>query len=106
MIPAEFLLLDEAQDTNCVLEKVFTAQRDHAQLIMVGDSAQAIYGWRGAYDVMTDFDGVQPDDWDGPLHAGGRAGRPVGQAGRTPDAGLPTTRSWRPGAWARGMRTC
>ncbi|GHE33858.1 UvrD-helicase domain-containing protein [Streptomyces capitiformicae] len=59
VIPADFLLLDEAQDTNRVLEKVFTAQRDHAQLIMVGDSAQAIYGWRGAYDVMTDFDGVQ-----------------------------------------------
>ncbi|MEV1085636.1 UvrD-helicase domain-containing protein [Streptomyces sp. NPDC050211] len=59
VIRADFLLLEEGQDTNHVLEKVFTAQRDHAQLIMVGDSAQAIYGWRGAYDVMTDFDGVQ-----------------------------------------------
>jgi hypothetical protein len=26
---------------------------------MVGDSGQAIYGWRGARDVMTGFDGVQ-----------------------------------------------
>ena len=51
-----FLLLDEAQDTNPVLEKVFTAQRGHAQLVMVGDSAQAIYGWRGARDVMSRFD--------------------------------------------------
>lgn len=55
-IDADFLFLDEAQDTNPVLEQVFNAQRDHAQLVMVGDSAQAIYGWRGARDVMTDFD--------------------------------------------------
>lgn len=54
----EFLLLDEAQDTNPVVEQVFTAQRGHAQLVMVGDSAQAIYGWRGARDVMTDFPGT------------------------------------------------
>jgi hypothetical protein len=54
-IEADFLFLDEAQDTNPVLEKVFAAQRDHAQLVMVGDSAQAIYGWRGARDVMTGF---------------------------------------------------
>ncbi|MER6077352.1 UvrD-helicase domain-containing protein [Streptomyces sp. NPDC001833] len=57
-IEAGFLLLDEAQDTNPVLEQVFTAQRDHAQLVMVGDSAQAIYGWRGAQDVLSRFDGV------------------------------------------------
>ncbi|MGW7406823.1 UvrD-helicase domain-containing protein [Streptomyces sp. NPDC054833] len=55
-IEADFLFLDEAQDTNPVLERVFAAQRGHAQLVMVGDSAQAIYGWRGARDVMTGFD--------------------------------------------------
>ncbi|MEU6332011.1 UvrD-helicase domain-containing protein [Streptomyces sp. NPDC047049] len=59
VIRADFLLLDEAQDTNPVVEEVFTAQRDHAQLVMVGDSAQAIYGWRGARDVMTGFEGHQ-----------------------------------------------
>ncbi|OKI08330.1 DNA helicase [Streptomyces sp. CB02923] len=58
-ITADFLLLDEAQDTNPVVEQVFAAQRGHAQLVMVGDSAQAIYGWRGARDVMSDFDGRQ-----------------------------------------------
>ncbi|MER7111139.1 UvrD-helicase domain-containing protein [Streptomyces sp. NPDC000229] len=58
-IPGDYLLLDEAQDTNPVLEEVFNAQRSHAQLIMVGDSAQAIYGWRGARDVMKNFDGQQ-----------------------------------------------
>ncbi|MFJ6726654.1 UvrD-helicase domain-containing protein [Streptomyces sp. NPDC091281] len=57
-IEADFLMLDEAQDTNPVLEQVFASQRDHAQLVMVGDSAQAIYGWRGARDVMSRFDGV------------------------------------------------
>ncbi|BBC29674.1 hypothetical protein SGFS_009680 [Streptomyces graminofaciens] len=55
-IEANFLFLDEAQDTNAVLEQVFDARRDHPQLVMVGDSAKAIYGWRGARDVMTDFD--------------------------------------------------
>jgi hypothetical protein len=58
-IHGDYLLLDEAQDTNPVLEEVFNAQRTHAQLVMVGDSAQAIYGWRGARDVMADFDGEQ-----------------------------------------------
>ncbi|MEU5335658.1 UvrD-helicase domain-containing protein [Streptomyces asoensis] len=58
-IHADFLLLDEAQDTNPVVEQIFLAQRDHAQLVMVGDSAQAIYHWRGAKDVMTGFDGTQ-----------------------------------------------
>jgi hypothetical protein len=58
-IRKQFLLLDEAQDTNPVVERVFNAQRGHAQLVMVGDSAQAIYGWRGARDVMTGFNGTQ-----------------------------------------------
>jgi hypothetical protein len=58
-IQTDFLLLDEAQDTNPVVEQVFLSQRDHAQLVMVGDSAQAIYHWRGAKDVMTGFDGTQ-----------------------------------------------
>ncbi|MER7141308.1 UvrD-helicase domain-containing protein [[Kitasatospora] papulosa] len=57
-ISADFLLLDEAQDTNPVVEQVFNAQRAHAQLVMVGDSAQAIYQWRGARDVMTAFQGT------------------------------------------------
>ncbi|MFE9127268.1 UvrD-helicase domain-containing protein [Streptomyces sp. NPDC007148] len=57
-IDADFLLLDEAQDTNPVVEQIFLAQRDHAQLVLVGDSAQAIYQWRGAKDVMTGFVGT------------------------------------------------
>lgn len=57
-IATDFLLLDEAQDTNPVVEQIFLDQRDHTQLVMVGDSAQAIYDWRGAKDVMTGFDGT------------------------------------------------
>ncbi|WP_328978491.1 UvrD-helicase domain-containing protein [Streptomyces canus] len=56
VLPGDFLLLDEAQDTNAVLEQIVLAQKDHTQIVMVGDSAQAIYGWRGARDVMTGFD--------------------------------------------------
>lgn len=53
VLPADFVLLDEAQDTNPVLEEVFLAQE--AQRICVGDPAQQIYGWRSARDVMTGF---------------------------------------------------
>ncbi|MEU0568581.1 UvrD-helicase domain-containing protein [Nonomuraea sp. NPDC005983] len=52
-LEADFVLLDEAQDTNPVLEEVFLAQ--DAQRICVGDPAQQIYGWRSARDVMTGF---------------------------------------------------
>ncbi|MCX4545845.1 UvrD-helicase domain-containing protein [Streptomyces sp. NBC_01565] len=53
VLPADFVLLDEAQDTNPVLEEVFLAQR--AQRVCVGDPAQQIYAWRSAKDVMTGF---------------------------------------------------
>jgi hypothetical protein len=53
VLDADFVLLDEAQDTNPVLEEVFLAQV--AQRVCVGDPAQQIYGWRNAKDVMTGF---------------------------------------------------
>lgn len=53
-LPGDVVLLDEAQDTNDVLSSVLIAQ-DHAQRIAVGDSAQAIYGWRGAKDALKKF---------------------------------------------------
>jgi hypothetical protein len=52
-LPGEFILLDEAQDTNPVLEEVFLAQA--VQRVYVGDPAQQIYAWRAARDVMTGF---------------------------------------------------
>ncbi|MGP3951935.1 UvrD-helicase domain-containing protein [Streptomyces sp. 7N604] len=57
-IAGDYLLLDEAQDTNPALEYVLMGQRDHAQLVLVGDSAQQIYSWRGARDIMTGFNGT------------------------------------------------
>ncbi|MEU3162231.1 UvrD-helicase domain-containing protein [Streptomyces griseoincarnatus] len=53
-IPTDVVLLDEAQDTNPVLSAVLLAQ-EHAQRIAVGDSAQAIYSWRGAKDALKGF---------------------------------------------------
>lgn len=56
-LPFDFILLDEAQDTNPVLEKIFLAQS--AQRVCVGDPAQQIYAWRAARDVMMGFPGEQ-----------------------------------------------
>jgi hypothetical protein len=53
VLPFDFILLDEAQDTNPVVEEVFLAQS--AQRVCVGDPAQQIYAWRNARDVMTGF---------------------------------------------------
>lgn len=51
VLPADYVLLDEAQDSAPVVARVFNQQRD-AQKIAVGDSCQAIYGWRGGRDAM------------------------------------------------------
>lgn len=58
IIPADFILLDEAQDISPVMADIFGRQ-EHAQRIMVGDSAQAIYGWRGAVDALSRFQADQ-----------------------------------------------
>lgn len=49
----DFILFDEAQDANPCIASVVQAQA--AQVIMVGDANQAIYGWRGAVDAMSNF---------------------------------------------------
>lgn len=51
VLPYEFILLDEAQDTNPVVAEMLKRQT-HAQLIAVGDPAQAINEWRGAIDAL------------------------------------------------------
>jgi hypothetical protein len=57
-LPADYILLDEAQDANPVIAAIVEGQA-HAQLIAVGDSCQAIYGWRGAIDAMATFPAQQ-----------------------------------------------
>ncbi|MFF3467585.1 UvrD-helicase domain-containing protein [Streptomyces sp. NPDC002619] len=54
-LSTDFILLDEAQDTNPVLEEIFLAQ--NAQRVCVGDPAQQIYEWRHAKDIMSSFPG-------------------------------------------------
>lgn len=51
-LPGDFVLLDEAQDSSPVVAAMFNNQRN-AQRVAVGDACQAIYGWRGATDAMT-----------------------------------------------------
>jgi hypothetical protein len=50
MIPAEFILLDEAQDSNGVV--IGLLSRQPAQVVLVGDRYQQIYEWRGAVNAM------------------------------------------------------
>ncbi|MEV0617658.1 UvrD-helicase domain-containing protein [Nonomuraea sp. NPDC050404] len=54
----DYILLDEAQDSNPPVAKMVNQQR-HAQLVLVGDSSQELYGWRGADNAMAEFDGVR-----------------------------------------------
>lgn len=53
-IPANLLLLDEAQDSNPVLLDIVSKQS--CQKIFVGDKHQSIYAWRGAVDAMDKLD--------------------------------------------------
>jgi hypothetical protein len=50
---ADFVLLDEAQDTNPVVLGVLADQKEHGtQMVYVGDAYQQIYEWRGAVNAM------------------------------------------------------
>jgi AAA domain/UvrD-like helicase C-terminal domain len=51
----DVLLYDETQDADPCISAV-VARQHHAQLIAVGDSAQAIYRWRGAGDFLARID--------------------------------------------------
>ena len=49
-IDADFVLLDEAQDSNAAVLDVLSDQK--CQVIYVGDRHQQIYAWRGAVNAM------------------------------------------------------
>lgn len=53
----DVIFVDEAQDTDPLLASVIRHQMGlgTAQIIVVGDEAQAIYGWRGATDFISKF---------------------------------------------------
>ena len=50
VIQRDFILLDEAQDTNEVVLDVL--KRQQSQFVCVGDAHQQIYEWRGAVNAM------------------------------------------------------
>lgn len=57
VIAADYILLDEAQDTAPVFLDILKQQR-HALLVLVGDDNQQIYEWRGAVNAMGAFPGA------------------------------------------------
>ncbi len=54
-IGGDFILFDEAQDANPVMTAIVEDQA-HAQLVVVGDTAQQIYAWNGAVNALARFD--------------------------------------------------
>lgn len=56
IISADYVLLDEAQDTAPVMLSILEQQK--ATKILVGDSAQQIYEWRGAVNALAAFPGA------------------------------------------------
>jgi hypothetical protein len=54
VIPGDYLMLDEAQDTNGVMIGVLRKQG--VQFIPVGDRYQSIYEWRGARNAMSELE--------------------------------------------------
>lgn len=56
-IATDYILLDEAQDTNAVVLGVL--KRQACQVVYVGDKCQQIYEWRGAVNAMQSVDGCQ-----------------------------------------------
>ncbi|MFM0632711.1 UvrD-helicase domain-containing protein [Paraburkholderia xenovorans] len=54
-IESDFILFDEAQDSDGVMLWVLNRQ-SHAQTIYVGDPYQQIYKWRGAVNAMAQIE--------------------------------------------------
>lgn len=55
-LPFDLVLLDEGQDSNRLTSALIAAQGD-TQTVIVGDSAQQLYRWRGATDALNAFPG-------------------------------------------------
>jgi N12 class adenine-specific DNA methylase len=75
VINAEVIFFDEAQDVNDVMRAVILAQP--AQTVVVGDSHQSIYGFRGAIDALKDW----PADIVLPLTQSWRFGQDAAEFG-------------------------
>jgi len=75
VLPFDLIMFDEAQDINPVLQKVIRDQS--AQKVVVGDSHQSIYEFRGAIDALKDW----PADVHLPLTQSWRFGPDVAAVG-------------------------
>jgi superfamily I DNA/RNA helicase len=51
-IATDYLMVDEAQDLNGCMIAIAEAQRDHSQLVVIGDRHQQIYEWNGSVNAM------------------------------------------------------
>jgi len=71
---AEYVLLDEAQDTNQVVLGLL--QRQPCQIVYVGDRYQQIYEWRGAVNAMEQLVGCD----EASLTQSFRFGAPIARA--------------------------
>ena len=54
-LPYDMVMLDEAQDSTRAVRQLILSQ--HTQKIAVGDSAQSLYRWQGAVNIMDDWPG-------------------------------------------------
>jgi superfamily I DNA/RNA helicase len=55
VIEADFIFLDEAQDTNPVVKGVMEQNAQRLQVVYVGDRHQQIYEWMGAVNAMDEL---------------------------------------------------
>ena len=74
LIPGDYILMDEAQDTNPVMLGVLKNQK--AQLVYVGDRHQQIYEWRGAINAMANVE----TEFESPLTQSFRFGDAIAEA--------------------------
>lgn len=55
----DYIILDEAQDTNPLTEHLVVSQLEHARLLAIGDRHQSIYGFRGATNAMQNLRAIE-----------------------------------------------
>lgn len=75
VIPTDVVIVDEAQDVSPVMNSIFQQQTE-AQLVLLGDTNQAIYSFIGAVDAMESYEA----DHRRPLTASFRFGPAIAEA--------------------------
>lgn len=52
----DYILLDEAQDSNALTLGLLKKQRQSTRLLLIGDTNQNIYSWRGAHNALESWE--------------------------------------------------